>query len=470
MLASMPRALWWAAGLAALVRVPFVFTGLSTDEGGYAYAAQQWSHGAQLYGADWIDRPQGLLIVYRSLLWIDDSGPSIRAGVVFGGAVITIAVGMIGWLMINRTAGVVAAFVYAVAGLAPHLEGTTLNGELLASIPSTASIAVAVWWWKRQGSLRWLLAAGLLAGLAVTFKQSGFDGLVVGMVIVLLAGVRVWRHLGLFLAGAAVPIGASVLHGLATGWSSYWSTLVGYQLAALGKPSTSEATRWSDFSRHLNDIWPDLVVLLALSLVAWFVVERSTRWVLAGWLLAGLVAVNLGGSYWPHYYMQLLPVLVVLAAAVVAAIRSRVVAALLVAALVGPTLWWLGALVPMSADRRAEAIPYDALAQRDDRIARTIRSSTAPTDRIYVLESEAYIYFAAQRQSSYPYLWGKPIEKIPGALPRLRTMLSSPDRPTVVVLDTRPEKVDPSGRVGAELARNYHQAAVVDGVRILRAN
>jgi len=41
MLASMPRALWWAAGLAALVRVPFVFTGLSTDEGGYAYAAQQ---------------------------------------------------------------------------------------------------------------------------------------------------------------------------------------------------------------------------------------------------------------------------------------------------------------------------------------------------------------------------------------------------------------------------------------------
>ena len=28
--------------LALLLRLPFVFTGLSTDEGGYAYVAQQW--------------------------------------------------------------------------------------------------------------------------------------------------------------------------------------------------------------------------------------------------------------------------------------------------------------------------------------------------------------------------------------------------------------------------------------------
>ncbi|MCW2798960.1 MAG: hypothetical protein JWQ70_432, partial [Aeromicrobium sp.] len=398
------------------------------------------------------------------------SGQSIRAGVVVGGMVITVGVGVIGWLLISRTAGVIAAFVYAVIGLAPHLEGMTLNGELLASIPSTASIAAAAWWWKRQGSPWWLFGAGLLAGLAVTFKQSGLDGLVVGVVIIALAGPRVWRHLGLFLAGAAVPIGASVLHGVATGWSSYWSALAGYQLAALGGPSASEAVRWSDFTRHLNDIWPDLAPLIIISLAAWFVVERSTRWVLAWWLLAGLVGVSLGGSYWPHYYMQLLPVLVVLAAAVVAAIRSTVVATLVVGALVGPTVWWLGALVPMSADRRAETIPYDALAQRDDRIAHTIRSTTAPTDRIYVLESAAYIYFAAQRQSSYPYLWGKPIEKIPTALPRLRTMLSSPDRPTLVVLAARPETVDPSGKLGAELAEHYHRDAVIDGVRILRAN
>jgi hypothetical protein len=88
-----------AAGLAMLLRAPFVFTGLSTDEGGYAYVAQQWSHGAHLYVTGWIDRPQGLLVIYRALLALNDSGWTIRLGMVLAGAVITAALGGIGVLL-----------------------------------------------------------------------------------------------------------------------------------------------------------------------------------------------------------------------------------------------------------------------------------------------------------------------------------------------------------------------------------
>src|SRR3712207_576301 len=121
-----------AAALAMLLRVPFLFTGLSTDEGGYAYVAQQWSRGAALYDTAWLDRPQGLLLTYRALLAIDDAGWAIRIGMVLAGAIITVALGAIGWLLVNRATGVTAAFLYAVVGVAPHLEGITLNGELLA--------------------------------------------------------------------------------------------------------------------------------------------------------------------------------------------------------------------------------------------------------------------------------------------------------------------------------------------------
>ena len=140
------------------------------------------------------------------------------------------------------------------------------------------------------------------------------------------------------------------------------------------------------------------------------------------------------------------------------------------AVVVLPTLVWLVALVPMSPARRADTIPYDALAARDDRIAAVIRASTTPADRIYVLESEAYLYFAAHRESPYPYLWGKPIDKIPDALPRLRAMLTSPQRPTLVVLDTPPAAVDPSGGIAADLAAHYHLDTVVEDVTILRAD
>ncbi len=456
-----------AAALAMLLRVPFLFTGLSTDEGGYAYVARQWSRGAALYDTAWLDRPQGLLLTYRALLAVADAGWAIRIGTVLAGAIVTVALGAIGWLLAGRATGITAAFLYAVAGVAPHLEGMTLNGELLAAAPSTASIALALWWWRGGRSAWWLAGAGFLAGAALTMKQSGIDGLVVGAVLLVL--VRRWRPALAFAAGAAAPVLACVVHGIAIGWSTYWTALIGYQLSAIGSDGSNASTRWTDLGRHAGDIAGDLTVVVLVAAFGWRVLQRSGRWLVGGWLAAGLIGVNLGGSYWPHYFVQLLPPLVVLAAAAVTGLRSRPWRLAVAGAVVLPTLLWLAALVPMSPAERSETIPYDALAARDDRIAAVIRATTAPDDEIYVLESEAYLYFAADRRSPYPYLWGKPIDKIPDALPRLRAMLNSPQRPVLVVLDTPPAAVDPTGGIAAALAAHYRPDTVVEGVPILRA-
>ncbi|WP_306214225.1 hypothetical protein [Actinoplanes sp. RD1] len=517
--------------VAVLVRLPFVFTGLSTDEGGYAYVARRWASGERLYDTVWLDRPQGLLLTYRLLLSIGGEGWTIRVGMVLAGAVLTVAVAAIAGLLVGRRAAIGAAWIYAIAGLAPHLEGMTLNGELLAGVPSTVSIALLVLWWRRERSLWWLAGAGLLAGAALTMKQSGIDGIVVGAA--LLVALRRCRHLALFGAAAAVPVAASALHGLVTGWGAYWSALAGYQFAALGGEGSNSSTRLADLGQHAGDIALDTTLILLVSLLGWRWLDRGGRWVLGAWLFAGFVGINLGGSYWPHYFVQPYPALVVLAAAAVAGLsripktnatpkadatpqtsatpkadatpktsatlkadktcankdadgankdadgaeagaggpgwmRRRLGPALGVI-LVLPTLVWLVALVPMSAQRRADTIPYDALARRDDRIAEVIEASTAPDDRIYVLESEAYLYFAADRVSPYPYLWGKPIDKIPSALPELRAMLASPARPKLVVLDTPPAAVDPSGGIAADLAAYYEPFTTVEGVPILRA-
>jgi 4-amino-4-deoxy-L-arabinose transferase-like glycosyltransferase len=466
------RSILAAAVLAVVLRVPFLFTGLSTDEGGYAYVAQQWSRGARLYDTAWLDRPQGLLLTYRALMAIDDSGWAIRLGMVLAGAIITVALGAIGLLLAGRAVGVAAAWIYAVVGVAPHLEGITLNGELLAAVPSTVAIALAVRWWRRDSSLWWLAGAGVLAGVALTMKQSGIDGIVVGLVVLLLA--RRGRGLllagGVFAAGVAVPLAASVLHGIAVEWSDYWTALIGYQLSAMGGSGSNAGTRLADLGRHAGDIALDLTVIGIVSLFGWRTFDRGGRWLLGAWLLAGFAGINLGGSYWPHYFVQPLPALVLLAAAAVVAVPSVRWRRVLAGVIVLPTLAWLVALVFMSPSQRAAAVPYDALAARDDRIAAVIRDSTTPDDRIYVLESEAYLYLAAQRRSPYPYLWGKPIDKIPDALPRLRAMLDSPQRPTLVVLDTPPDAVDPSGGIAADLAAHYHVDSVVEGVTILRAN
>jgi 4-amino-4-deoxy-L-arabinose transferase-like glycosyltransferase len=481
------RAIWLilAAGVLALVvRLPFVFSGLSVDEGGYAYVAQRWSRGDKLYSGVWLDRPQGLLLTYRALLWINDSGWTIRVGMMISGALVSMFLGVIGLNLSTQRphgdrTGVAAAFIYAIVGVAPHLEGMTLNGELLASVPATGSIA-AILIWRKGRTSSWLLVAGVAAGMAMTMKQSGIDGLAVGLAVVLTTrGARI-RCVSGFLAGFAVPIAACIFHGWYLGLSRYWAALAGYQIHAIltgyqihamTSPSSNRSARWNELTHYLGGLAIDLAVLVLTACVGFRVLGRCGRIIAATWLMSGIIGINLGGSYWPHYYMQVLPSLSFLAAVAYASFAppsARTVTAVL---LVLPTMLWMISIAVMSPRQRHQTVPYDALAIRDRHIARVIDAQTTSDQRIYVLVSDAPLYFLAQRRASYPYLWGKPIQKIPSAVPLLQTMLESKGRPTLVIMATPlPNTVDPSGRIGLDLATYYHPVSMVDGTLILRAN
>jgi hypothetical protein len=86
--ASVDRRAWRApaaavalAGLLAVaLRAPFFGAPLTADEGGYGEVARLWSHGATLYGDAWVDRPQGLELVFRAILHVNGgSATAMRA-------------------------------------------------------------------------------------------------------------------------------------------------------------------------------------------------------------------------------------------------------------------------------------------------------------------------------------------------------------------------------------------------------
>ncbi|OZV84554.1 hypothetical protein CA850_01505 [Micromonospora echinospora] len=460
------------AVLAALLRLPFARTGLSMDEGGCAHVAREWARGVPLYREAWLDRPQGLLLTYRLLLGLDPDGGAIRVGAVAAGAMITVLVGLTGWLLAGRRTGTVAAALYAVVGVAPRIEGFTLNGELLASVPAALAVTAALLW-RRYHTRAWLVVAGIAAGGAVTMKPSGLDGFTAALAVLAVTTGRHRRGYAILLAGAALPVGLCALHGATIGWSRYWHALVGYQVAALGGTNTGVDDRGTALLHSLHTVAPELAALtVAATIGLWAVRQhRTTAATVAAWLAGGLVGVNLGGSYWPHYWVQLLPPLTVLAAVAVTTVGARRpgVRAAAFGAVLLPQVAWLVALVPASPAQRDRAVPYAEAARRDARIAAVIRAGTRPEDQIFVLVSQANIYFLADRRTDYPYLWGKPIEKIPDALPRLRTMLDGPNRPRVVMLNNAPARVDPTGQVERILAEHYRPWREVEGVSLLRA-
>src|SRR5205085_445360 len=116
------------------------------DEGGYAYIAHNWANGVGLYHGVWVDRPQGLILLYRAITDIAYHAWAIRLTAVLAGATLAVLLGALGWMLRGPVTGAAAALIWAVVGVGPHIEGFTMNAELAAALPATAAVACAVRW------------------------------------------------------------------------------------------------------------------------------------------------------------------------------------------------------------------------------------------------------------------------------------------------------------------------------------
>jgi len=472
-----PAGLLWlgsAALVAAALRAPFLASGMGQDEGGYAYIAREWARGARLYDALWVDRPQGLLVAYRFLLSVADRAWAVRLGAVIAGVAITLLLGAIGWMLFSRAAGIAAAAIYAVVGVGPHIEGFTFNGELAAAVPAAAAIASAVRW-RLRGGVAWLLGAGVLGGVAVLMKQSGFDGLFVALLVAGASAAplaRRLRNIGLVVAGAAIPIAAAAAHGAAMGWGRYVQAVFGYRASEdLGGRLGARPEQFLD---SLSSARIDLPLLACAAAAGTWVCIRRRRELFAApaWLVAAIAGFNLGGLYWPHYYVQLVPPLALLAGIAVASVRSRALAAALAVAIVAPVAVTLAGWLSKPVSGSNSKIPFARSYARDRQIAGYIDSHSTPRDTIYALSSEGDLYFIANRRSADKYLWGHPLREIRGALAGLRAVWAGAGRPRFVILYRNPGIVDPTGGLTAALLGHYHFVWRVppNGVRVFEAN
>src|SRR5690348_270722 len=202
-----------AVALAVLVRLPFWQAPLTADEGGYAEVARLWSHGATLYGGAWVDRPQGLILVFRALHLIGGSPLAMRAAAaVFAALVVAATMLLTLRLARGRITAVTAGLLAATVGASPFIESFTLSGELLASLPAVLSLLCFCAYldgrsrgWPRSRLLLSLAGAGALTGIAVLIKQSAFDAGLAAVVFLL------WRERRRGLIPTAVLVGSALV-------------------------------------------------------------------------------------------------------------------------------------------------------------------------------------------------------------------------------------------------------------------
>jgi len=240
------------------LRARFVTTPLTSDEGGYVAVARAWAAGKHLYTEAWVDRPQGLLVLFR--FWEDligGSGPAIRIMAMVFGCIAVAAVAYTVFTIAGPRAAGAAALLVAVASSNARIEGFIANGELLAGGLAAAGVAAACAYLFRGRGMSWLYLSGAIAGLAMSIKQSGCDGFLAVMLCIVVGGFtgeRRWRAVlresALVVAGLASVLVLLFIHGLLVGLGAWWYAIAGYRLQGINATSRADWHRFNCRSRR----------------------------------------------------------------------------------------------------------------------------------------------------------------------------------------------------------------------------
>jgi hypothetical protein len=451
-----------AAGLAVLFRLPFLHAPLTADEGGYAEAARLWARGDTLYRDIWVDRPQGLLLVFRAVVAAGSSPDVIRGAAMLVGAASVVATFFLALRLVGRTAAISAALLMATAGASPFVESFTLAGELVASLVAVLALLVFPSY-LRSRRLAWLLLAGFLGGCAVMVKQSAFDALLAMLAYLVWTERRRAAGPVLTLVGSAVvPVVAGALSAVT--FHRWWFAVVGYRESGDSIVTGSFVHRLDLLANSLPSAARGLGLLVLLAAFGW----RGSPLLVRLWLGAAALGVIGGGNFHYHYYLQLVPPLSIVAGAGVASILAgrRRLAAAVAAGVAIATLAVTAPLWVDSTSAQAKAIwPDDTHLRHDAALVRYVDAHTRPGQKLLLLWAAADVYYLADRAPAIPYMWERNVQSIPGVLDRTRRALAARE-PALVAAVQKPAAVDASGRTAALLASQYRLAAVVDGVPV----
>jgi hypothetical protein len=439
---STRRVVTVSAVAAMLLRFPGLMWPIRPDEAGFTLVARSWSPQADsLYGTYWVDRPPPLIALIKVSDWI--GGPLfIRVVAALGCALLVAAAARTAYLIAGDGAARWTAVGTAAVTANTMIDSVAAKGEILG-IP----LVVTSFWFalealrvlesRPRSALLLAAGAGVLGMSAVGLKQNMATGLAFGGVVLLLSAIlrtiswtQFWKLAGAALAGAAVPLGATIAWCLVAGVELHtlWYAVYGFRSDALVVISAGAADAPTSRAIRLAVIF--VATGMAL-IIGWFLLNLRHAWRTHPAATAAALAVlavdgagvALGGSYWRPYLLGIVPTVVLCAALVADAPRRRgqvtraVIGLAVASCLVSTVVWVVNNL--SGAEPPTEIYTGEA-----------IGDASEPGDTIVVFGGRSDIVFASGLRSPYEHLWSLPMRTNDPDLQELTALLQGNDAPT----------------------------------------
>jgi hypothetical protein len=425
----------------------------------------------------WVDRPQGLLVLYGLL---DRAGLGTTFGIRLLGlvacAVSMWACGAAAATLFGDRSRLPVVWAAGVALSIPQIEGFSANAELLSCAVGAVGLALALRavWNRDVPDVRMVFLAGAAAGAAVTVKQSGFDATVAAAAAVLITSVaegwgarRLVRVVGAAVAGAAVPVGLMVLHAALTGLGDWWWAVAGVRLELKSALAPADYDKLRETARIVLPIAGAAAVAAAWLLARTWSRHRGALAVLAAWSLAALAAFWTGGLFHRHYWTILMYPLAVGTGASLATLRGRTAVAVAVGVLAVPAVSTARGIVMDDAEVARE-LHADTRLVRNEQAARWIRANVPEGDSVWVMCASSSLYAEARRDPPVRYLWFAYYRAVPGAIREVLTLLNGDTAPRWIVQVQEPATCDPTGALGALVTSRYEPVGGTPGWVIWR--
>lgn len=452
---------WLLAGAAALSWLPFLGVTLTRDEAGLLMVGSQWGPGRSLYGDYWVDRPPLLIALFGGVSLLGEGTAARLMGSVAAAASV-FAAAALGRAIAPRVprAPVALAAVAAVATATPLMGAGAVNAESLAVpfvLAGSWAMVRALGHRSAGQAVRFALLVGVFGASAALVKQSFVDvfvfaaaalvvharqggehrrralvlagaltcgGLLTGVAVLGVAAllgsdpVELWDALVVFRGEAAAVLAASGTAATVQRFAILIAALVATALPlvvlsvlpALLRPPTAPSAA-PDTSAGLEGTRPTAQLTTDLRLPAVMVLA---------WELFGVI---LGGSYWLHYLLALVPGTALLVG--VALQRHPSVGRTLQATIAVASISTILAIAINVM--HPEPVPEQASIDY-------LRAHAAPGDTGVVAFGAPNILYSAGLTSPYPHLWSLPVRVRDPQLHDLAAVLAGPSRPDWLVM------------------------------------
>jgi 4-amino-4-deoxy-L-arabinose transferase-like glycosyltransferase len=339
---------------------------------------------------------------------------------------------VIGRDLFSRDTGLIAALFYSVFQPWWTWKTISFNGEMLINLPIIWAWAIAF----RRSSSRLrpeLFAAGVLVGAAFLLKQPAAIAAVPLSIYLLLPSYRTQRSLtqtDSIIQGIMLTLG-------------FFAALGSVAIVLWNQGILHEAFYWTIAAHDVPFVFwqKGIVITLAFLAVCLPLVfgaimacrDKGKIWAgrapertaLLGLLAASAIGAAAGARFYPHYYIQLIPPLALLAAPYYAELWFR---------RIQPPHWLLRPIVTYTWLALTIIVlsiaQWAGLAQRraPSEAGRYLFTHSAPNDRIFVWGQSAKIYLEAHRRPACRYITTFPLTglifggPIPGFDTRYRIM------------------------------------------------